>query len=53
MHGSSVEQYTGCVVIPQYCFLIPPNFMNTAIPQRIIILFFQFVLCKNKICVPK
>ena len=23
----------GYVVIPQYCFLIPSNFMNTIIPQ--------------------
>ena len=38
---SSVEQYTGCVVILQYCFLILPNFINTTTPQRTIILFFN------------
>ena len=25
----SVEQYTGFVLIPQYCFLMPSNFPNT------------------------
>ena len=25
----SVKQYTGFVVIPQYCFLMPSNFPNT------------------------
>ena len=24
---SSIEQYTGYVVVPQYCFLIPSNFL--------------------------
>ena len=58
--SSSAEQYTGYVVIPQYCFLIPSNFMNTVIPQSTdiykIFFFndvFQFILCKNKTCVLK
>ena len=25
----SVEQYTGCIVIPQYYFLVLPNFCST------------------------
>lgn len=29
----SAEQYTGFVVIPQYWFMIPPNFLNTVVPQ--------------------
>ena len=28
----SVEQYTICVVIPQYYFLVLPNFCNTVVP---------------------
>ena len=28
----SAEQYTGFVVIPQYWFLIPSNFLNTIVP---------------------
>ena len=28
----SAEQYTGFVVIPQYWFLIPSNFLNTVVP---------------------
>ena len=29
----SAEQYPNNVVILQYCFLLPSNFMNTVIPQ--------------------
>ena len=29
---SSAEQYTGFVIIPQYYFPIPSNFLNTAVP---------------------
>jgi len=29
---SSVEQYTGYVVIPQYYFPVPSNFFDTAVP---------------------
>ena len=28
----SAEQYTGIVIIPQYYFPIPSNFLNTAVP---------------------
>ena len=30
--GVSAEQYTGFVIIPQYYFPIPSNFLNTAVP---------------------
>ena len=30
-HAGSVEQYTSYVVIPQYCFLIASNILNTVI----------------------
>ena len=30
---ASAKQYTGYVVIAQYCFLMLSNFMNTVIPQ--------------------
>ena len=29
--GVSVEQYTGYIVIPQYYFLVPPNFCNIVV----------------------
>ena len=28
----SIEQYTGCVVIPHYCFLILSSSLNTVVP---------------------
>ena len=32
-YATGAEQYPNNVVIPQYCFLIPSNFMNTVILQ--------------------
>ena len=49
----SAEQYTGFVIIPQYFFPIPSNFLNTAtdiVPYSSLRIFIT-ILNKDEICV--
>ena len=47
IYGSAEQKYTGYVVIPQYCLLIPSNVMNTVIPQSTDIIKYSSLMFFN------